>query len=45
MIDPQQIAAAVGLYWNGVWQVDEVKFRKAITVAYQCGWDDNEDEQ
>lgn len=30
-----EIARKVGLLWNGVWQVDEAKFRAAIELATQ----------
>jgi hypothetical protein len=45
MIDAQRIAESVGLYWNGVWQVDETKFCKAVEIAYVSGLDDNGDEE
>ena len=29
----EEIAQRVGFMWNGVWQVDEAKFRRAIELA------------
>ena len=36
-----EIAQRVGFLWNGVWQVDEAKFREAIELATS---DDNTDQ-
>jgi len=32
-VDAEYIAQRVGFLWNGVWQVDEAKFRRAIELA------------
>ena len=39
----RRIAESLGLLWNGVWQVDETKFMKALDMAYELGWDANND--
>lgn len=38
-MNPIDIAKAVGLHHNGVWQVDEARFREAVKIAYNNGYD------